>query len=80
MRHASYRGSNSHLRLTSPAVEWGSDRGKKSLVPKSDSFLRLAGDPADGIFGGRMAHSIRSMGSAALNYSMVAQGGLDLYW
>ncbi|KAG1830865.1 myo inositol monophosphatase [Suillus variegatus] len=62
------------------AVEWGSDRGKKTLVPKSDSFLRLAGDPADGIAGGRMAHSIRSLGSAALNISMVAQGGLDLYW
>lgn len=27
-----------------------------------------------------MAHSLRSMGSAALNYGMVAQGGLDLYW
>ncbi|KAG1813966.1 myo inositol monophosphatase [Suillus subaureus] len=62
------------------AIEWGSDRGKKTLVPKSDSFLRLAGDPADGIAGGRMAHSIRSLGSAALNISMVAQGGLDLYW
>ncbi|KAG2048849.1 myo inositol monophosphatase [Suillus hirtellus] len=62
------------------AVEWGSDRGKKTLVPKSDSFLRLAGDPADGIAGGRMAHSIRSLGSAALNISMVAQGGLDLFW
>lgn len=62
------------------AIEWGSDRGKKNLIPKSDSFLRLAGDPADGIAGGRMAHSIRSLGSAALNISMVAQGGLDLYW
>ena len=27
-----------------------------------------------------MAHSLRSLGSAALNYAMVAQGGLDLYW
>jgi len=27
-----------------------------------------------------MAHSLRSIGSAALNYAMVAQGGLDLYW
>ncbi|KAG2070896.1 myo inositol monophosphatase [Suillus decipiens] len=61
-------------------LEWGSDRGKKTLIPKSDSFLRLAGDPADGIVGGRMVHSIRSLGSAALNISMVAQGGLDLYW
>jgi myo-inositol-1(or 4)-monophosphatase len=87
------RGNNQPLKLplTNPkplpslqkallAIEWGSDRGKKTLVPKSDSFLRLAGDPADGIAGGRMAHSIRSLGSAALNISMVAQGGLDLYW
>ena len=27
-----------------------------------------------------MVHSLRSLGSAALNYSMVAQGGMDLYW
>lgn len=27
-----------------------------------------------------MAHSLRSLGSAALNFSMVAQGGMDLYW
>jgi hypothetical protein len=64
-------------KLTFLAIEWGSDRGKKNLIPKSDSFMRLAGDPADGIAGGRMAHSIRSLGSAALNISMVAQGGLD---
>ena len=27
-----------------------------------------------------MAHSLRSLGTAALNFCMVAQGGLDLYW
>ena len=27
-----------------------------------------------------MAHSLRSLGSAALNYGMVASGSLDLYW
>jgi myo-inositol-1(or 4)-monophosphatase len=27
-----------------------------------------------------MCHSIRSLGSAALNFAMVAQGGFDLYW
>lgn len=27
-----------------------------------------------------MAHSLRSLGSAALNYGMVAQGGMDFYW
>jgi myo-inositol-1(or 4)-monophosphatase len=27
-----------------------------------------------------MAHSLRSVGSAALNFALVAQGALDLYW
>ena len=27
-----------------------------------------------------MVHSLRSLGSAALNFAMVAGGGLDLYW
>jgi len=60
------------------AVEWGSDRGAPMIHDKVDSFLKLAGDSS--IPGGRMAQSLRSMGSAALNFSMVAQGGLDLYW
>ena len=48
----------------------------------ADSFLRLVGDPnhPDPVKGGRMAHSLRSLGSAALNFSMVAQGGTDMYW
>ncbi|KAF8203958.1 hypothetical protein BJ912DRAFT_895941 [Pholiota molesta] len=62
------------------AVEWGSDRSLGTISAKSDSFSRLAGNPAQGIVGGKMAHSLRSVGSAALNYALVAQGGLDLYW
>jgi len=62
------------------AVEWGSDRGGKTIASKSASFGRLAGNPAQDVKGGKMAHSLRSMGSAALNFAMVAQGGLDLYW
>ncbi|KAF8913164.1 hypothetical protein CPB84DRAFT_1841564 [Gymnopilus junonius] len=62
------------------AVEWGSDRNQTTICAKSSSFSRLAGDPQKGVLGGKMAHSLRSMGSAALNYAMVAQGGLDLYW
>ncbi|KAF9492108.1 inositol monophosphatase [Pleurotus eryngii] len=62
------------------AVEWGSDRGSTTIASKGSSFMCLAGDPAKGVEGGRMAHSLRSMGSAALNYAMVAQGGLDMYW
>ena len=63
-----------------PAIEWGSDRKAPTVVAKSDSFLRLAGDPDNGVPKGKMAHSLRSMGSAALNFAMVAQGGLDMYW
>ena len=62
------------------AVEWGSDRTREAIDGKSASFSRLAGNPARGVQGGKMAHSLRSLGSAALNYAMVAQGGLDLYW
>ncbi|KAJ7459082.1 hypothetical protein B0H11DRAFT_2060343 [Mycena galericulata] len=62
------------------AVEWGSDRGEKTIASKSSGFGRLAGNPAQGVTGGKMAHSLRSVGSAALNFALVAQGGLDLYW
>ncbi|KAI9569487.1 myo inositol monophosphatase [Boletus coccyginus] len=60
------------------AVEWGSDRGTPVINDKVGSFLKLAGDGS--IPGGRMVQSLRSMGSAALNFSMVAQGALDMYW
>ncbi|KAH7886280.1 myo inositol monophosphatase [Phlebopus sp. FC_14] len=58
------------------AIEWGSDRGGP-VVTKAESFLNLAKDEASG---GKMVHSLRSLGSAALNFAMVAQGGLDMYW
>ena len=61
-------------------VEWGSDRCERTITSKTNSFGRLAGNPAQGVSGGKMTHSLRSMGSAALNFAMVAQGGLDLYW
>lgn len=46
---------------------------------KASSFVALAGDKNE-IPNGKMAHSLRSLGSAALNYSHVAQGALDIYW
>ena len=49
------------------------------MTRKSESFVRLAGDGKE-IRNGQMAHSLRSMGSAALNFGAVAQGGLDIYW
>lgn len=46
--------------------------------------MRLAGNNAgengERVERGQMAHSLRSLGSAALNFAMVAQGGLDTYW
>jgi hypothetical protein len=70
------------LSLRSPctAVEWGSDRSLTSINQKATSFVRLAGDPDKGVEHGLMAHSLRSLGSAALNFAMVAQGGMDIYW
>ncbi|KAJ7597904.1 hypothetical protein C8J56DRAFT_773553 [Mycena floridula] len=62
------------------AVEWGNDRSIKPLTARSASFHKIAGDPDNGVVGGKMVHSIRSLGSSALNFSMVAQGGLDMYW
>lgn len=61
-------------------IEWGSDRSSEGIRRKGDSFMRLAGNPKEGVEGGRMAHSLRSVGSAALNYGLVAQGGMDIYW
>ncbi|CAE6361629.1 unnamed protein product [Rhizoctonia solani] len=64
------------------AVEWGSDRSKQVMEAKSRSFARLAGDGSQkgSVEGGRMVHSLRSLGSAALNFANVASGGLDIYW
>lgn len=58
-------------------VEWGSDRTKFIIDKKARSFSRLAGDVPSG---GKMVHSLRSIGSAALNYALVASGNLDIYW
>ncbi|KAJ3751793.1 hypothetical protein EV360DRAFT_56316 [Lentinula raphanica] len=62
------------------AVEWGNDRTIDPLTKRSESFHKLAGDPDKGVEGGRMAHSLRSLGSSAMNFATVAQGGLDIYW
>ena len=39
----------------------------------------MAGDGKETL-GGKMVHALRSIGSAAMNYTQVAMGGLDLYW
>lgn len=42
---------------------------------KLNSFKKLTGDKQDG---GKMVHSLRSVGSAAINICMVAAGDIDV--
>ncbi len=58
-------------------VEWGSQRDGPNYDVKVETFRRLAASPETG---GAMAHSLRSLGSAALNLCAVAAGQLDCYW
>lgn len=56
------------------AVEWGSDRAEDgNLKVKSDTYFNLTRQ------GGGMCHSLRSLGSAALNLCAVASGTMDCY-
>lgn len=48
-----------------------------ALPSKIRTFQTLAADTQEG---GKMAHSLRSLGSAAINIAVVASGGLDMYW
>lgn len=59
------------------AIEWGSDRSGNDYKVKTETFAKLAAAKEDG---GAMVHSLRSLGSAALNLSAVAAGYLDAYW
>lgn len=68
------------LRQALVAFEWGSDRTSVVLDQKLASFRKITGDDSSGVHGGKMCQGVRSMGSAALNFSNVAAGTLDLYW
>nr|ODN82407.1 myo-inositol-1(or 4)-monophosphatase [Cryptococcus depauperatus CBS 7841] len=59
------------------AVEYGSARSPPALPRKVATFEKLA---AHTDVGGKMCHSLRSSGSSALNITLVASGGLDIYW
>ncbi|KAI0132473.1 inositol monophosphatase [Xylariales sp. AK1849] len=59
------------------AVEWGSSRDDANYDLKTEVFRKLCLSKSKG---GAMVHSLRSMGSAALNLCAVAAGQLDLYW
>lgn len=58
-------------------VEYGSSRSSPQLPAKVKTFQTLAAHTNEG---GKMAHSLRSGGSAAINIALVATGGLDMYW
>ncbi|KAL9607244.1 MAG: hypothetical protein Q9167_007822 [Letrouitia subvulpina] len=59
------------------AVEWGNERSGSNWQCKTATFAALAGDSSTN---GAMVHSIRSLGSAALNLCAVARGDIDVYW
>ncbi len=58
-------------------IEWGSTREGPNYDIKTETFRKLAGSKESG---GAMCHSLRSLGSAALNMAAVAAGQLDCYW
>ncbi|KAF8427739.1 inositol monophosphatase [Tirmania nivea] len=72
-----YLAPLSTLSRTLCAIEWGSDRSGPNWECKYNTFRTLAAAPSEG---GKIVHSLRSMGSAALNFCAVAKGEVDLYW
>ncbi|KAI1633412.1 inositol monophosphatase [Biscogniauxia mediterranea] len=70
---APLRGLDSSL----VSIEWGSHRDGPNYELKTEVFKKLCASKETG---GAMVHSLRSMGSAALNLCAVAAGQLDVYW
>jgi len=58
-------------------AEWGSDRQGVNFDLKVRVFAKLAAAKSDG---GSMVHSLRCLGSAALNLCAVAAGQQDIFW
>ncbi|CAK7197424.1 hypothetical protein SEUCBS139899_000071 [Sporothrix eucalyptigena] len=63
-------------------VEWGSDRQGTNFDLKVEVFRRLGAAKTETatLPPNAMVHSMRSLGSAALNFCAVAAGQLDCYW
>lgn len=59
------------------AIEWGNERHGNNWEVKIATLATLAKAKQSG---GAMVHSLRSLGSAALNLCGVATGSLDAYW
>ncbi|KAK3390201.1 hypothetical protein B0H63DRAFT_446340 [Podospora didyma] len=66
-----------NLSTTLVAVEWGSQRDGENFEVKARTFRKLTASQENG---GSMVHSLRSLGSAALNICATAAGQVDLYW
>ncbi|KAK0617821.1 hypothetical protein B0T17DRAFT_591794 [Bombardia bombarda] len=66
------------LSTTLVAAEWGSQRDGENFEIKARVFRKLAADRTND--GGKMVHSLRALGSAALNICATAAGQVDLYW
>jgi myo-inositol-1(or 4)-monophosphatase len=58
-------------------AEWGSDREGNNFDVKVKVFSKLGASKKNG---GSMVHSLRCMGSAALNLTAVAAGQQDVFW
>ena len=58
------------------AVEWGSDRTREQVHYRTESYAHLLCAPPHGV----MAHSLRSVGSTALDVALLAQGSIDVFW
>jgi myo-inositol-1(or 4)-monophosphatase len=58
-------------------VEWGNDRQGGNYDLKLKVYAKLTAAKADG---GRMVHSLRSIGSSALQVCYVATGQQDAFW
>ena len=64
------------LQVYLPSSEWGSVHMHNPIHHKSDRFGRFAGVPWHGI----MARSLHLVSNATMNYVLVTQGTLDMYW
>ena len=59
------------------AIEWGSERSGPNWDLRSNVAAKLLSATSEG---GAMVHSVRSSGSAALDFCYVAAGWMDLFW
>jgi myo-inositol-1(or 4)-monophosphatase len=65
------------LRAALVALEWGNQRAGPNWALRRDVHAKLLTDVTEG---GAMVKSVRSQGSAALDFCYVAQGVLDVFW